>query len=207
MPCAALRGSMSRDPPLPARGCTVIDTSASGRRCRRAPRRTHRASGRSPRRGSRHDGPPSSCHRHRRAGPAARGTPPCSPDGAGSSSTSSAPAKRTPASLEAEGVAPRDEPDAVTGRGGGKTVNVSHPLLAGERAMHARDPGGGGRRGNLLVCPLAMIRKKSMQTNHRRVSVTPNARPRATAYKITVPSVRYLGSHHSMPPGYASSSR
>ena len=30
---------------------------------------------------------------------------------------------------------------------------------------------------------------------------------RATAYKITVPSVRYLGSHHSMPPGYASSSR
>ena len=29
--------------------------------------------------------------------------------------------------------------------------------------------------------------------------------PRATAYKITVPSISYLGSHRSMPPGYASS--
>ena len=42
--------------------------------------------------------------------------------------------------LQADGVAPLIEPNEVTGRDGGKTVNVAHPLLAGERAMHAGDP-------------------------------------------------------------------
>ena len=42
--------------------------------------------------------------------------------------------------LQADGVAPLIEPNGVTGRGGGKTVNVAHPLLAGERAMHVGDP-------------------------------------------------------------------
>ena len=42
--------------------------------------------------------------------------------------------------LEADGVAPLGEPNTVTGRSGGKTVHVAHPLLAGERAMHAGDP-------------------------------------------------------------------
>ena len=42
--------------------------------------------------------------------------------------------------LEADGVAPLIEPNEVTGRSGGKTVNVAHPLLAGERAMHVGDP-------------------------------------------------------------------
>ena len=42
--------------------------------------------------------------------------------------------------LQADGIAPLIEPNKVTGRGGEKTVNVAHPLLAGERAMHAGDP-------------------------------------------------------------------
>ena len=42
--------------------------------------------------------------------------------------------------LQADGVAPLIEPNEVTGRDGGKTVNVAHPLLAGERAMHTGDP-------------------------------------------------------------------
>ena len=42
--------------------------------------------------------------------------------------------------LEADGIAPLIEPNEVTGRGGEKTVNVAHPLLAGERAMHTGDP-------------------------------------------------------------------
>ena len=46
----------------------------------------------------------------------------------------------TRADLEADGVAPLSEPNGVTGRGGEKAVNVVHPLLAGERAMHVGDP-------------------------------------------------------------------
>ena len=46
----------------------------------------------------------------------------------------------THADLEADGVAPLSEPNEVTGRDGEKTVNVAHPLLAGERAMHVGDP-------------------------------------------------------------------
>ena len=42
--------------------------------------------------------------------------------------------------LQADGVAPLIEPNGVTGRSGEKTVNVAHPLLAGERAMHVGDP-------------------------------------------------------------------
>ena len=42
--------------------------------------------------------------------------------------------------LQADGIAPLIEPNGVTGRGGEKTVDVAHPLLAGERAMHAGDP-------------------------------------------------------------------
>ena len=46
----------------------------------------------------------------------------------------------TRADLEADGVASLSEPNGVTGRDGEKTVNVAHPLLAGERAMHVGDP-------------------------------------------------------------------
>ena len=46
----------------------------------------------------------------------------------------------TRADLEADGVAPLSEPNGVTGRDGKKAVNVAHPLLAGERAMHVGDP-------------------------------------------------------------------
>ncbi len=46
----------------------------------------------------------------------------------------------THADLEADGVAPLSEPNGVTGRDGEKAVNVAHPLLAGERAMHVGDP-------------------------------------------------------------------
>ena len=42
--------------------------------------------------------------------------------------------------LEADGIAPLSEPNRVTGRDGAKTVNVDHPLLAGERVMHVGDP-------------------------------------------------------------------
>ena len=42
--------------------------------------------------------------------------------------------------LETDGVAPLSEPNGVTGRGGGKTVNVAHPLLARDRVMHVGDP-------------------------------------------------------------------
>ena len=46
----------------------------------------------------------------------------------------------THAELEADGVAPLSEPNGVTGRDGEKAVNVVHPLLAEERAMHVGDP-------------------------------------------------------------------
>ena len=46
----------------------------------------------------------------------------------------------THADLAADGVAPLSEPNGVTGRDGEKAVNVAHPLLAGERAMHVGDP-------------------------------------------------------------------
>ena len=42
--------------------------------------------------------------------------------------------------LAADGVAPLSEPNRVTGRDGERTVNVDHPLLAGERTMHVGDP-------------------------------------------------------------------
>ena len=42
--------------------------------------------------------------------------------------------------LAADGVAPLDDPNGVIGRNGEKTVNVDHPLLAGERTMHVGDP-------------------------------------------------------------------
>ena len=42
--------------------------------------------------------------------------------------------------LAADGVAPLSEPNRVTGRDGEQTVNVDHPLLAGERTMHVGDP-------------------------------------------------------------------
>ena len=42
--------------------------------------------------------------------------------------------------LAADGIAPLSEPNRVIGRDGAKTVNVDHPLLAGERAMHVGDP-------------------------------------------------------------------
>ena len=42
--------------------------------------------------------------------------------------------------LEADGVAPLSEPNRVTGRDGETTINVDHPLLARDRAMHVGDP-------------------------------------------------------------------
>ena len=42
--------------------------------------------------------------------------------------------------LEADGVAPLSEPNGVTGRDGETTINVDHPLLARDRAMHVGDP-------------------------------------------------------------------
>ena len=42
--------------------------------------------------------------------------------------------------LAADGIAPLSEPNRVTGRDGEQTVNVDHPLLAGERTMHVGDP-------------------------------------------------------------------
>ena len=42
--------------------------------------------------------------------------------------------------LAADAVSPLSEPNRVTGRDGEQTVNVHHPLLAGERAMHVGDP-------------------------------------------------------------------
>ena len=46
----------------------------------------------------------------------------------------------TPDDLEADGVAPLNEPNGVTGRDGEPTINVSHPLLARDRVMHVGDP-------------------------------------------------------------------
>ena len=45
-----------------------------------------------------------------------------------------------------------------------------------------------------------------LHPDHATAQAAPDANTRATAYKITILSTRYLGSHHSMPPGYASSS-
>ena len=42
--------------------------------------------------------------------------------------------------LEADGIAPLSEPNRVTGRDGETTINVDHPLLARDRAMHVGDP-------------------------------------------------------------------
>ena len=42
--------------------------------------------------------------------------------------------------LAADGVAPLREPNTVTGRDGETTINVDHPLLARDRAMHVGDP-------------------------------------------------------------------
>ena len=63
-------------------------------------------------------------------------------------------------------------------------------------------------RGRTVPAPGAQVRqewKEGTQTESDGRGV--RDQPRATAYKITVPSIRYLGSRHSMPPGYASSSR
>ena len=42
--------------------------------------------------------------------------------------------------LAADGVAPLREPNTVTGRDGETTINVDHPLLARDRALHVGDP-------------------------------------------------------------------
>ena len=42
--------------------------------------------------------------------------------------------------LEADGIAPLSEPNGVNGRDGEPTINVDHPLLARDRAMHVGDP-------------------------------------------------------------------
>ena len=73
-----------------------------------------------------------------------------------------------------------------------------------------RDPGEGRAR----LRPGARTVRRQVPQGHRLPGSRPRraARvlrlprpPRATAYKITVPSISYLGSHHSTPPGYASS--
>ena len=46
----------------------------------------------------------------------------------------------THADLEADGVAPLSEPNRVKGRDGETTINVDHPLLVRDRAMHVGDP-------------------------------------------------------------------
>ena len=46
----------------------------------------------------------------------------------------------THADLEADGVRPLSEPNRVTGRNGETTINVGHPLLVRDRAMHVGDP-------------------------------------------------------------------
>ena len=42
--------------------------------------------------------------------------------------------------LEADGIAPLSEPNGVTGRNGATTIDVAHPMLARDRAMHVGEP-------------------------------------------------------------------
>ena len=42
--------------------------------------------------------------------------------------------------LEADGIVPLSEPNGVTGRNGATTINVPHPVLARDRAMHVGEP-------------------------------------------------------------------
>ena len=62
--------------------------------------------------------------------------------------------------LAADGIAPLSEPNGVIGRDGAKTVNVGHPLLAGERAMHVGDP---------VAMVVARTRREAQDTAERVV--------------------------------------
>ena len=55
--------------------------------------------------------------------------------------------------------------------------------------------------------PVLILKPEAEQSgDYSKLEIRWRVKPRATAYKITVPSISYLGSHHSTPPGYASSS-